>query len=335
MRAPAFWWRPEPSPLATLLRPLGALYGTIAARRLRQSGQRAEVPVICIGNFTVGGAGKTPAALALASLLAAHGETPFFLTRGYGGRLAGPVRVDPADHKAGDVGDEPLLLARAFPTIVARNRPAGARLAAQARASAIIMDDGLQNPSLTKDLTLAVVDGATGLGNGFCLPAGPLRAPLAAQWPLIQALIMVGHGQPGADVAGQAEQRGVPVFYGRLEPDAAVVARLRGRRVLAFAGIGRPEKFFATLKTCGATLARTQSFPDHHPFGADEIRSILKEAEADGLLVVTTEKDLVRVADLASDEPAVARIEALPVRLVLEDEAALRDLAHARLALRR
>jgi tetraacyldisaccharide 4'-kinase len=289
------------------------------------------VPVVCIGNFTVGGAGKTPAALAVAGLLAGDGQAPFFLTRGYGGRLAGPVRVDPAAHTAGDVGDEPLLLARAFPTVVASDRPAGAGLAARNGASIIVMDDGLQNPSLAKDLALVVVDGATGLGNGFCLPAGPLRASLAAQWPLADALIIVGVGQPGDVLAQQADQRGVPVFKGHLEPDPAAVTRLRGRRVLAFAGIGRPEKFFATLQACGAILARTRSYPDHHPFGAGEIRSILDEAQADGLHVVTTEKDLVRLGFLTGDESATARIEALPVRLAFEDVEALRGLLRERL----
>lgn len=326
MRAPAFWWRQKPSPLAKLLRPGAALYGVIAARRLRRSGETADAPVICVGNFTVGGAGKTPAALTLADMLAAQGEGPFFLTRGYGGRLAGPVRVDAAMHGAADVGDEPLLLARAFPTVVARHRPAGARMASRAGASIIVMDDGLQNPALAKDLAFAVVDAATGIGNGLCLPAGPLRAPLEAQWPKVDAVIVVGEGAPGEAMAEEARTRSKPVFAARLEPDARVADRLRGRRVLAFAGIGRPEKFFATLQSCGATVVRETSFPDHHPFRADDIRTIQDEAKANDLDVVTTEKDLVRIAGLTELGSSLQAIQAVPVRLVFKDETALRDL---------
>jgi tetraacyldisaccharide 4'-kinase len=326
MRAPAFWWRPHPSPIAHLLRAPASFYGAIAGRRMRQRGVRAARPVVCIGNFTVGGSGKTPAALAVAALLADAGERPFFLTRGYGGRLAGPVRVDPASHTPGDVGDEPLLLARAFPTVVSRDRPAGAALCTREGASGIVMDDGLQNPSLAKDLTLAVIDGATGAGNGLCIPAGPLRAPLASQWPHVHAVVIVGDGEPGATLAREAAERGKPVFAARIEPDPAVVARLRGRRVFAFAGIGRPEKFFATLREFGATPVRTRSFPDHHPFGAGEIRSLLEEAQAENLDVVTTEKDFVRLAALADVATSLARITALPVRLVFDDEAAVRSM---------
>jgi len=178
MRAPRFWWDP-PGILSTLLSPLAAIYGSVAARRLEQPGERVGIPVICIGNLTVGGAGKTPTALAIAHMLLAAGEKPMFLTRGYGGRLAGPVMVDPA-HTAVQVGDEPLLLARVAPAIVAQDRVAGARLAKDNGASVIVMDDGFQNPALTKDLSILVVD-ARGTGNGRVLPAGPLRAPLKTQ----------------------------------------------------------------------------------------------------------------------------------------------------------
>jgi tetraacyldisaccharide 4'-kinase len=293
---------------------------------MRQSGAAADVPVICIGNFTVGGAGKTPAALALARMLAAAGHKPFFLTRGYGGRLAGPVRVDASAHSASDVGDEPLLLARAFPTIVARDRPAGARLAAQDGASVVVMDDGLQNPSLAKDLTFAVIDGATGVGNGLCFPAGPLRAPLAVQWPRVDAVIVVGDGASAAAIRGERQARSKLVLRARLEPDSDAAAHLRGRRVLAFAGIGRPDKFFATLKECGAMIVAEKPFADHHPYRGDEIRAIVAEANANDLDVVTTEKDFVRIAGLPDAASLTANIGALPVRLVFDDESKLRDL---------
>ena len=332
MRAPAFWWESRPSLRAHLLRPPAVLYGAIAAGRMRRSGAKVDVPVVCVGNFTVGGAGKTPAALAIAKLLAAEGQKPFFLTRGYGGRLPGPVRVDAAVHDAGDVGDEPLLLARACPTVVARDRPAGARLAAQDGASVIVMDDGLQNPSLAKDLALAVVDGATGIGNGLGLPAGPLRAALRAQWRKVDAVIVVGEGAPGAALAREAGARAKPVFRARLEPDAAAAGQLRGRKVFAFAGIGQPQKFFATLQRCGAAVVRSKSFPDHYPYSADEIRAILTEAKADELHVVTTEKDLARIAGLSGAAPPIGPIKALPVRLVFDNEKALRTLVRERLS---
>jgi tetraacyldisaccharide 4'-kinase len=296
---------------------------------MRQPGIQAPRPVICIGNFTVGGSGKTPVALAVAALLAEAGERPFFLTRGYGGRLAGPVRVDPAVHTPNDVGDEPLLLAHAAPTIVSRNRPAGARLAVETGAGALVMDDGLQNPSLAKDLSLAVIDAATGVGNGLPLPAGPLRAPLDAQWPQVGAVIVVGDGEAGEALAHEAERREKPVLRARIAPEPVAASGLRGRRVLAFAGIARPPKFFETLESCGATVERRHAFPDHHPYAAAEVNGLVAEAAAEGLTPVTTEKDRVRLEGL--DGARTAPILVLPVRLVLADEARAQNLLKAAL----
>lgn len=322
MRAPGFWWS-APSLAANLLRPVGLVYGAVAARRMRRAGERAGVAVICVGNFTAGGAGKTPTALAIAQMLTEAGERPVFLTRGYGGRLHGPVRVDLARHSAADVGDEPLLLARAAPAIVARNRPAGARLAVAEGASVIVMDDGLQNPSLAKDLTLAVVDGRTGVGNGLCLPAGPLRAPLSVQWPRMDAVIVVGAGAGGEAVAHATTRQGKLLVRARLEPDPAAAAGLRGRRVLAFAGIGRPEKFFATLAACGARIAVRRAFPDHHPFTAPEMAALASQAEADDLALVTTEKDFSRIETAPALRAYAPQITPVPVRLVMDDDGAL------------
>jgi tetraacyldisaccharide 4'-kinase len=322
MQAPAFWWRRRPSLAAQLLRPSAALYGALAARRMRLPGERAAVPVICIGNFTVGGAGKTPAALAVAALLKARGERPFFLSRGYGGSLSGPVLVDPRSHAAAEVGDEPLLLARAAPTVVSRDRPAGARLAAEQGASVIVMDDGLQNPSLHKDRAIAVVDGATGFGNGLPLPSGPLRAPLAAQWQRVDAVLVIGAGAAGDEIARDARRRGKAVFRGRLAPDPPVAASLRGVRVLAFAGIGRPQKFFETLRAVGAQVAIERAFPDHHPYSPADVAALSALAQAQYLVLVTTEKDRVRLVGMPGMEAAVA----LPVSLLLDDKPALRRL---------
>lgn len=332
MRAPAFWGLSRPSAVARLLAPAAAAYGAVARYRMGGSGARASVPVICVGNFTLGGAGKTPTAMRVAEILGGAGEAPVFLSRGYGGRLTGPVRVDPASHRAADVGDEPLLLARIAPTVVASDRVRGASLAVSERASVIVMDDGLQNPSLCKDFVLAVVDGEAGFGNGLVFPAGPLRAPLAAQWPHAAAVMVIGEGESGDDVARAAEQHRRPVFRARLEPDPVVAERVRGRSVLAFCGIGSPEKFFRTLERCGARVAARYAFADHHPFSLGEIEHLRREAEAAGLVAVTTEKDLVRLqADQAV--AALARlVVALPVRLAIEDEAPLRELLAVALA---
>lgn len=333
MRAPAFWERPSPSPLAHLLRPLGSLYGAIAARRMRFSGEQADLPVVCIGNFTAGGAGKTPTALAVARLLQEAGEKPVFLSRGYGGRLSGPVRVEP-HHTAGDVGDEPLLLARAAVAVVSRDRPAGARLAHEIGATVIIMDDGLQNPSLAKDCVLAVLDGATGIGNGLPLPAGPLRAPLAAQWPAVDALVVIGHGAAGDRMAREAEGLGKRVFQASLVPDTSMAARLRGRRILAFAGIGRPEKFFETLRACGAIVEDTRAFPDHHAYSDDDIAALREKAKRQGLTPVTTEKDFARIVSLKGPK-SWPDLAALPVALRFSEEEALCDLLLHQIAERR
>lgn len=323
MRAPAFWWQAAPSPFAHLLRPVSLIYGAVAGRRMGRRGIQAELPVICIGNFTAGGAGKTPTALAVADLLEAAGESPTFLSRGYGGRLPGPVEVT-RHHTAGDIGDEPLLLARRARTIVSRDRPAGTRLAVEIGATAVVMDDGLQNPSLRKDCAIAVVDGATGIGNGLSLPSGPLRAPLSAQWKAIHAVLVIGGGTAGEAVAREAERYGKRTFFGHLVPDPAVAESLRGKRVLAFAGIGRPEKFFATLRECGAVVERMHAFADHHPFSAADLDGLSNEARNAGLQPVTTEKDLARIAgaDLTGHWPDLV---ALPVRLRLDDEAAFRN----------
>lgn len=322
MKAPAFWWRP-PGAAARLLAPAAAIYGSVAALRLGRGRHRAPVPVICVGNVTVGGSGKTPTAIAIAELLRNAGRRPVFLTRGYGGQLAGPLAVDPDIHGSPDVGDEALLLVRHAPTIVSRDRVAGAALALAHEADVIVMDDGLQNPSLHKDLAIAVFDGAIGIGNGLPLPAGPLRAPLAAQWPLIDAVLVIGPGDPGDRIAIEAMTRHFAVLRARLVPDAATIDQLEGRPLLAFAGIGRPEKFFDTCRDAGLSLKRTRAFPDHHPYRAAELAELLDEAERDGFVPVTTEKDVVRLAPHAAAEPRLGLVQALPATLAFSDSEAV------------
>ena len=331
MREPAFWWR-EVGIAARLLMPLAAVYGAVAGWRLRQPGAGAGVPVVCIGNLTVGGAGKTPTALAVARMLAAAGERPTFLTRGYGGALAGPLPVDPTRQRAVDVGDEPLLLARVAPTVVARDRVLGARMAVAAGAGVIVMDDGFQNPSLAKDFSVLVIDARRGIGNGLVIPAGPLRAPLAAQLMRAHALIVVGASAPVADLIAQAQALGIPVFVARLAPDGDFIAALGRGRVLAFAGIGHPEKLFATLAEAGIAVAATRGFPDHHRYTAAEAQALCDEADREGLVLVTTEKDLARLAGDERVAQLAALAHALPVTLALEDEARFKALLLGRVA---
>jgi tetraacyldisaccharide 4'-kinase len=323
MREPAFWWR---NGGGSLLAPLAAIYGAVAWGRIHAQGKPAGVPVICLGNLTAGGAGKTPAALAVAHLLLGARERPFFLSRGYGGRLAGPVRVDPSFHHAVDVGDEPLMLARLAPTIVARDRVAGARAARSGGASVIVMDDGFQNPSLVKDLAILLVDGRRGIGNGRVIPAGPLRAPLEIQIARAQALVVVGPPDGAAKILDTARRFGVTVFHGRLEADRNSLAALGKRKVLAFAGIGNPEKFFATLSEAGIEVAARSSFPDHHRYSAAEAQTLVARAQAQNLVLITTEKDHVRLAGDSALAALVARTSILPVRLVVEEQDAFRQM---------
>jgi len=314
MRAPGFWWK-EPGAISALLSPLAKLYGSVAASRMARPGARVGIPVICVGNPTVGGAGKTPTAIAIARMLIAAGERPAFLTRGYGGRLAGPVAVE-AGHTAVQVGDEPLLLARVAPAIVAEDRVAGAHYAKSRGAGVIVMDDGFQNPSLAKDLSILVVD-ARGTGNGCVLPAGPLRAPLGPQLDRASAMLIVGDGAPAMEAAAKA--RGLPVFHASLEPDPDAAASLRAKKVLAFAGIGDPEKFFATLSAAGIDAPVRRGFGDHHRYSVAEARSLMRDADKDGLELVTTEKDLARLKDDANVPQLAARARALPVTMTIAE----------------
>ena len=322
MREPRFWWR-KPGLAAALLSPLAAVYGSIAAGRMRGGGARAGIPVICIGNFTLGGAGKTPAAIAFAQMLQAAGARPFCLTRGYGGSDAGPRRVDAHQDAAAEVGDEALLLARAAPTIVARDRVAGAALARAQGASVIVMDDGLQNASLAKDFRIAVVDARRGLGNGKVFPAGPLRAPFDVQLARCDALLIVGEGSAAETVAAAARDRNLAVWQARLDSDSHAVADVR-RPVLAFAGIGDPDKFFASVAAAGLQVAGKRSFPDHHRFTIEEAADLMMAADEQGLALITTEKDRARMAGDPALAALASRVHVLPVALRFADEDAVR-----------
>ena len=313
MRAPDFWRRRGLA--STVLAPLGALYGASVAWKARHARPyRSSARILCVGNLTAGGSGKTPVALALGARLKAKGARVFFLTRGYGGSEAGPLEVV-ASHNVAQVGDEALLLAQKAPTIVARDRAAGAVLAEKAGAEIIIMDDGHQNFAVAKDLSLVVVDGETGFGNGRMIPAGPLREPVIQGLTRADVVVVMQDGSP--DLAGYDG----PCLRARL---ATVGDDFKGRHVFAFAGIGRPEKFVTSLKDAGAIVTGTQFFADHHPFTAEEMAAL--KAPAGDAVLVTTEKDFVRLA-----EKDRADIAVLAVQARFGDETAL-DALLARLA---
>jgi len=319
MRAPAFWSNPPEAPgvLARLLSPFGCLYALATARRIANATPwRAPVPVICIGNITAGGTGKTPTALAIAERLIARGIALHFVTRGHGGREEGPHRVDIHRDDAGRVGDEPLLLAAIAPTWVAKDRAAGAKAAVEAGAEAIILDDGHQNPGVAKDLSIVVVDVGAGFGNGYCIPAGPLREPIETGLARASAVALIGEGE----VATPGLPAGAPALRARLQPRATGLS-LEGAKVIAFAGIGRPEKFFETVRSLGAEIVNQVAFPDHAAFAPQMLKRLEADAALKGALLVTTEKDAARM-------PAWFRGKAatVPVVMAFEDESALEEL---------
>jgi len=306
VKAPAFW--AVDGVAARLLAPAGAVYAAAGAVRWRLAGAAAApLPVVCVGNATVGGTGKTPLALALIERLARRGFAVHALCRGHGGRLRGPVRVDPARHRVADVGDEALLLAAVTPTWAGRDRLAAARAAAAAGAEVAVLDDGLQYPRLAKSTSLLVIDAANGVGNGRVVPAGPLREPLSRARDRADAVVLVGDGPPPQGLAGRS------FFRARLVPTAQAAA-LAGRRMLAFAGIGRPEKFFATARGIGVEVAESRAFADHHVFTPNELDALEARAAALGAALLTTAKDAARLPPERR-----ARVAVLGVRAAFDD----------------
>jgi tetraacyldisaccharide 4'-kinase len=314
MRAPDFWTGDGGGIAPLLLSPIAALYASATARRVARPGWRAPVPVICCGNATAGGAGKTSLALDLGQRLANRGVAVHFLTRGYGGTLRGPVRVEPGRHDSTAAGDEALLLAAQSPTWIAADRAAGARAAIEAGAQALVMDDGLQNPTLEKDLSFLTIDGSYGFGNGRVIPAGPLREPVLSAAGRSQAAVLMG--EDGCGALGVLPP-GMPVLRARTVPGPEA-AGLKGQSVFAFCGIANPRKFFATLSESGALIAGRASYADHYPYDAGDMRELLAEADRLRAIPVTTKKDFVRI-------PAAfrARVTVVTVTLAWEEPAML------------
>lgn len=308
MRTPDFWLKG--GPLSVMLAPAGWLWSAGSGwRAARTRSWKAPVPVVCVGNLTVGGTGKTPVACSIARRL----PGVHFLSRGYGGSEKGPLRVDPHHHRAARVGDEPLLLSEVAPCWVADDRVAGARAAAGHGAGAIIMDDGFQDPALHHDVALLIIDGHVGFGAGRCIPAGPLREPVGRGIKRATAAVILGEDK--RKVARQLG--GLPILSARLEPEAEADV-LNGQRVVAFAGIGRPKKFFHSLTALGADIIEAYSFPDHHPYHPSEITELVELAEKHAAVLITTAKDRVRIPFHLQEHVAVLRIT-----VTWDDEAAL------------
>lgn len=317
--APSWWYR-KTGIQALLLAPAALVWEvTTRLRWMIARPYRSRLPVICVGNLTAGGAGKTPVALAVARILQQESQRPVFLTRGYGGQQQGPHLVDRQRDTAADVGDEPLLLARVAPTIVAANRAKGAALAEEMKASVIVMDDGFQNPSLAKDLSLLVVDRAVGTGNGWVLPAGPMRAGLAFQLARAQALIPVGKGDGADTVIKRARQAGLSILDADIAPRDET-AWLRDKPVIAFAGIGNPEKFFRMLEELGASVTDQFAYPDHHLFSERDAKDLITLAAEKDAQLITTEKDMTRLDGNGSLERLRKTARALPVRMRFKDQ---------------
>lgn len=322
MRPPEFWNKPSPTVPALVLSPLAVLYASATARRVaRPPSYRAAAPVICVGNLNAGGTGKTPTVLALASLLSNRGLRPVIVSRGHGGSLTGPVAVDPARHGAEEVGDEPLLMAAFAPVVIARDRADGARMADRMGADVILLDDGHQNPAVAKTVSLVVVDAAVGFGNGRVIPAGPLRESVAGGLARADAVLSIG------DARAQARFRkswghaiDVPHLTAHLAPLPTGLP-LQSLRALAFAGIGRPEKFFTTLRQEGVELLRTVPLGDHQPLTPALMRRLAAEADALGAQLITTEKDAVRLP-----KDFRMKVMTLPVRLTFDDPGAVNRL---------
>jgi tetraacyldisaccharide 4'-kinase len=305
------------------------IWAALAERRmLRPPSFRAPVPVVCVGNFVVGGAGKTPTAIALARLARSRGLKPGMLASGYGGAARAPVRVDASVNTADEVGDEALLLAAVAPTVVARDRVAGARRLIEENVDIIIMDDGFQNPALALDLALVAVDAASGIGNGLTIPSGPMRLPLIPQMRRADALLVVGKGTAADPLIRAAARAGRPVLNAEIRP-----VRVRDWRkdpILAYAGIGHPEKFFAALRAAAAPVAKTLAFADHYSYGEVDAVKLLQIAEREKLRLVTTEKDLARLSGKTGALATLReRSEAFQVMLEFENPAAVGEMIDA------
>ena len=313
MQPPEFWYSQKSSLISLLLAPAGWVYGLVSAiRQDRAEPWQAPIPIICIGNLVAGGQGKTPTVLSVGNSLKKHGKAVHFLSRGYGGSLEGPHQVEPNTHTAKDVGDEPLLLAEIAPTWISADRQAGIEAAHAAGAEIIVMDDGFQNPSVKKDLSIIVIDGGAGFGDGRLIPAGPLREGVTVGLSRAQAVVIIGEDRFNlegalADIAKGYSQNPIQTFTAHLKPDAAATS-LQDRKVYAFAGIGRPRKFFNTLLEIGCDIVGVKAFADHHPYTETEISYLQEIAKSEEAILATTAKDHVRLPDSQKKDVTIVSV---------------------------
>lgn len=313
--APPFWWN-KPDWRAYALSPLSALYGLVAGRLMATARrERFDLPVLCVGNFTVGGSGKTPVAISLARQARQMGLAPGFLSRGHGGSFGRPHIVDAHHDSAKHVGDEPLLLAEYAPVAVTPSRAAGAKLLVEQGCDFLIMDDGFQSAHIHIDYALLVVDARYGVGNGHVIPGGPLRAPLLTQLRFADAVLKMGEGTAADHIVRKASRAGKPVYEAVVRPRNELA--FAGRRFLAFAGIGHPDKFFDTLKRAGGIVEMTRSFGDHHVYAEDELNDLVAAARAEGLELVTTAKDAARLRH-GAPQAFLDQLEVLEIDAVFE-----------------
>jgi len=328
--APPFWWQP-PDWRAYALYPVSAVYAAVARRHMNNARREPiDVPVLCVGNFTVGGAGKTPVAIALAKQARRMKRSPGFLSRGFGGKFPAPHVVDLHHDSARHVGDEPLLLAEHAPVAVTPDRAAGAKLLASRGCDFLIMDDGFQSARIHMDFALLVVDGRRGVGNGHVIPGGPVRAPLIHQMRFVQGVLKIGDGEAADDIVRMASRAGRPVYEAHTEIRDA--GQFAGRRFLAFAGIGDPQKFFDTVPQAGGTVEMSRSFPDHHFFTRDDLADLATAAAEKGLELITTAKDAVRLRHGASHEREfAANLNVLHIDLLFDIQHTPRAIIEATL----
>lgn len=317
--SPPFWWEPVDW-RGKVLAPAAWAYGRIASHRLNNAPRApVQAPVLCVGNFTVGGSGKTPVAIAIANAARQAGLKPGFLSRGYGSNSTGVRIVDPMQDTLHAVGDEPKLLATYAPTAVAPDRLQGATALIERGADFIIMDDGFQSSRIRIDYALMVVDGRRGIGNGMGIPAGPVRAPVIDQIRWMDALLVINHGEGASPVIRRAARAAKPIYRARLK--AIGDHGLSGVRVLAFSGLGDNEKFFRSLKEVGAELVETRSFGDHHPYSDGEIAELEAEAVAKQLQLVTTAKDAMRIANgTKTASNLLAKVKLLLIEVIFDEE---------------
>ena len=307
IKTPHFWT--ELSWQSVILFPVSYIwrFGHYAQQKILNT-KETENPVICVGNLTVGGSGKTPVVITLCRFLSGIGKSTSILTRGFGGKEKGPIFVSTNLHQSLDVGDEPLMMAHSLDVCVSRNRPLGANhILDKKKYDCIVMDDGLQNPTLKKDLNIAVFDGKFGIGNGFLLPAGPMRQKLEVGIQNIDLVIFNGKDETGL---GQKIPPHIPIFTGELQPDEEIVEKMKNRRVYGFAGIGNPSRFFKTLNNIGADLVGEAHFADHHPYTDADLTQLYEEAMQSGAELVTTQKDWMRLPSDWRD-----RVLTVPVRI--------------------